>query len=93
MKTKRTPQEQYDSLNKTHKRIGRVLLCIMTPWCAFMWAFALLEYRPLWLSLVVFFLSVHAFTLNIGFSVFSVKLRKLKKLIDDTPRDDEGNHE
>ena len=46
MKTKRTPQEQYDSLNKTHKRIGRVLLCIMTPWCAFMWVFALLEYRP-----------------------------------------------
>lgn len=90
MKPKRTPQEQYDSLNKTCKRVNRGLLCIMPPWCAFMWVFALLEYRPFWASLVVLALSVCVFTLSIGFSVLSVKLRKLKKLIDGAPR---GNAE
>ena len=90
MKKQRTPQEQYDRLNKTHKRIGCEMLFIMPLFSAFMLAFALLEYRPLWLSLVVLALSVCAFILNIG---FSVKLRKLKKLIDGAPRDNGSDHE
>ena len=104
MKPKRTPQEQYDSLNKAHKRMYRILLCIMVPWCAFMWVFALLEYRPFWASLVVLVTSVCVFVLNIVSGICSIKLRELKKLIDSTPRgnaedtgsaprDDESCHE
>lgn len=79
MKPKRTPQEQYDSLNKTRNRINRVSLCIMPLWCACLWVFALMEHHPLWAALVVLALSVCVFMLRIVFSIFSVKLCKLKE--------------
>lgn len=97
MKKQRTPQEQYDRLNKMYKKISIASLFIMPLFCAGMMVFAFMENHPLWASLVVLAISVCGFVLSIVSSICSVKLRKLKKLIESIPCEDpeenNGNNE
>ena len=80
--TQRTPQQQYGRLNKLHRASKKVCLCIMPPWCALMLVLSLLASRPLWLLIVALAITVCVVVSGIVYSVFSEKLRRLKKEID-----------
>lgn len=90
MKPKRALQEHYYRLSKIHKVIYPIFSCFMLAHGVFMCVFAFIQHRPLWLSVVLLVVSILLMLCAFTSIIFILKLRKLKKRIDGTPR---GNAE